>query len=64
MPLILIAKDDRRSPHRVPTPPCPRCGHDEAMVGANRTPSVVLFRCMVFGEDVVVHKTLDFSVQF
>jgi rRNA maturation protein Nop10 len=64
MPLTLIAKDDRRSPQRVLTPPCPRCGHDEAMVGAHRTPSAVLFRCMVCGGDVVVHKTPDFSVQF
>ena len=64
MPLILIAKDDRRSPYRVPTPPCPQCGHDEAMVGASRTPSAVFFRCIVCGGDVVVHKNPDFSVQF
>ena len=54
MPLRLIARVDRRSPNRLPTPPCPRCGHDESMVGTIRTPGLVGFRCMGCGTDLVV----------
>ena len=55
MLLKLIAQADRRSPDRLPTPACPRCGHDEAIVGRIRTPCLVSFRCMACGNDLVVN---------
>jgi len=61
MPLMLIAQSDRRSPSRVATPPCPHCGHDEAMVGTLRTPNVICFRCTACGEDVMVNRNSGFS---
>lgn len=53
MAVILIRRPDRRSANRLPTPPCPRCGHDHHVAGAIRTANLVYFQCGTCGELLV-----------
>ena len=45
MPVTLVASKDRRSPNRLPTPMCGRCGTVESVIPVIRTTRFVYFRC-------------------
>jgi hypothetical protein len=49
----LIVKADRRSPNRLPTPDCPRCGDEARVIGITRTAGFVYFRCNMCDELLV-----------
>jgi hypothetical protein len=48
-----IPSIDRRSPNRLETPSCPRCGDATRVVGAIRTTDFVYFRCTACDELLV-----------
>jgi hypothetical protein len=49
---------DRRSPNRLPTPSCPRCGSDRFVVAVIRTTKFVFFRCQSCRERELLPKVI------